>query len=84
MAAIEKELFETASTTRSTMRQAEKTLASFEGVFEENSAVRYTLENFLTELTYAARSLRSLVEMLERDPAVIIRGKGKHDPSGGK
>ena len=83
-AAIENELFETASTTRSTLRQAEKTLASFEGVFEENSAVRYTIDNFLTELTYAARSLRSLVEMLERDPAVIIRGKGKKKPAGGE
>ena len=81
---IENELSATSASARSTLQQAEKTLASFEGVFEENSAVRYSVDNFLTELTYAARSVRSFVEMLERNPEALVRGKRRSDISGGE
>ena len=80
---IEDDLAQTTASFRSTMKQAETTLASFEGVFEENSAARYTIDQFLTELTYAAQSVRSLAEMLERNPDAIIRGKGGGAKSGG-
>ena len=65
------------------MRQAETALVSFESVFEENSAARYTIDQFLTELTRAAQSVRSLADMLERNPDAIIRGKGGGAKSGG-
>jgi paraquat-inducible protein B len=80
---IEDDLSQTTAAFRSTMVQAETTLASFEGIFEENSASRYTLDRFLSELTYAAQSVRSLAEMLERNPDAIIRGKGGARKSGG-
>lgn len=83
-AAVENELFETTTRARSALQQAEKTLASFEGVFEENSAVRFNIDNFLTELTYAARSMRSFVEMLERNPEAFLRGKRRTDLPGGE
>ena len=80
---IEDDLAQTTAAFRSTMKQAETALVSFEGVFEENSAARYTIDQFLTELTYAAQSVRSLAEMLERNPDAIIRGKGGGKKSGG-
>jgi paraquat-inducible protein B len=80
---IEDDLSQTTAAFRSAMKQAETTLSSFEGVFEENSAARYTLDQFLTELTYAAQSVRSLAEMLERNPDAIIRGKRGAKKSGG-
>jgi paraquat-inducible protein B len=83
IASIEDELAQTTAAFRSTMEQAETTLVSFEGLFEENSAARYTIDQFLMELTYAAQSVRSLAEMLERNPDAIIRGKGGGTKSGG-
>jgi paraquat-inducible protein B len=80
---IENDLSQATAAFRSTMTQADTTLASFADVFEENSAARYTLDRFLNELTYAAQSVRSLAEMLERNPDAIIRGKGGGRKSGG-
>jgi len=80
---IEADLQSTTAATRSALGQAESTLASFEGVFDENSAARHSIETFLTELTYAAQSIRSLVDLLERNPDAFLRGKGGTGNPGG-
>jgi paraquat-inducible protein B len=41
----------------------------------EGSSMRYELEEMLSEMTAAARSIRLLAEYLERNPDALVRGK---------
>ncbi len=41
----------------------------------EGSSMRYEIEQMLSELTAAARSIRLLAEYLERNPDALLRGK---------
>jgi len=44
-------------------------------VAAEGSSMRYELEQMLSEMTAAARSIRLLAEYLERNPDALLRGK---------
>ncbi len=57
------------------LKQAKKTLASFDNVIGEDSAIMWELYNTLIELRSMAREVNGLVSMLQRQPDSIIRGK---------
>jgi len=59
------------------VKQATKTLASFESAVGENSPLQYELAETLKELGAAARSLRDMADYLERHPEALLHGKGR-------
>ena len=67
---------ETLTYANNAMKQVEHTLSSVRGVVAEDSATVYELNNTLTDLSAAARSIRFLADYLERHPEALIRGKG--------
>jgi len=79
---IQSDLEKTSGQLRATLKTAEDSLAALDGAVSQNSEFRYRLETFLTELTAAARSLRSLTDYLERHPDALLRGKTQ--PIGGR
>jgi paraquat-inducible protein B len=60
-----------------TLDQAQQTLISVEGTLGKDSPLQYELRNAIKELGESARSLRVLLEYLERHPDALIFGKGK-------
>ena len=56
--------------------QARVTLAETQSLLERSRALPPELERALEELSDAARSMRLLAELLERQPAAVLRGKG--------
>jgi paraquat-inducible protein B len=57
------------------LTQAQGTLASAEAMVGSNSPTRYDLNATLKELAGAARSIRVLMDYLERHPEALLRGK---------
>jgi paraquat-inducible protein B len=78
------EISTTTAELRATLQQSEKTLANMNAMTAENSELRYNLELFLTELSAAARSLRTLTDYLDRHPDSLLRGKASAQPLGGQ
>ena len=64
-----------ASTAKTSLIQAQSTLATFEEVAGKDSQVRYRLSAALKELASAARSVRDLADYLERHPEALLQGK---------
>jgi paraquat-inducible protein B len=60
-----------------TLDQAQQTLVSVEGALGKDSPLQYELRLAIKELGESARSLRVLLEYLERHPDALIFGKGK-------
>ncbi len=58
-----------------TLDQATATLASAEDMVGDGSEVRFELDNTLTEISGAARSIRIFADYLERHPEALLRGK---------
>jgi len=61
-----------------TLEEARRTLEAVRqslSIASEGSPIHYELEQMLTELTAAARSVRLLAESLERNPEALLRGK---------
>jgi paraquat-inducible protein B len=79
---IQSDFAATSAQLRATLKAAEESLAALDDATSQNSEFRYRLEIFLTELTAAARSLRSLTDYLERHPDALLRGKTQ--PIGGR
>lgn len=77
---VDTTLEETLSAARDALRQAKSALAKAEGVISQDSPTIYGLNEALTELTAALRSIRALADYLERHPEAVIQGK---NPSGG-
>jgi paraquat-inducible protein B len=63
---------------RSSLVQAERTLASTNALVAPDSAVNQDLRRALTELTEAARSLGLAAEQIEREPSSILFGRGSN------
>ena len=69
---------------RQAMHRAELTLAAIDSAAEgysEGSAFRYEISQALAEIAAAARSLRTLTDLLQQQPEALIRGKqtqGEH------
>jgi paraquat-inducible protein B len=59
-----------------TLNQAQQTLVSVEGTLGKDAPLQHELRQSLNELAEAARSLRVLLEYLERHPDALIFGKG--------
>ena len=60
-----------------TLVETQKTLKSFRALTGEDSELAYRANSALKEMEYAMRSLRDLVEFLERHPEALLRGKKK-------
>ena len=61
----------------SALDQAQKTLVSIEGTLGQDSPLQHEMRQAIMELGEAARSIRILVDYLERHPNALIYGKGK-------
>jgi paraquat-inducible protein B len=61
---------------RDALRKAEGSLSQVDGVFDGNSPLGYQLVDALNELTRAARALRFLTEEIDRQPNVLLFGRG--------
>ena len=59
------------------LKQADKTLVGTTALTSPDSAVLHDLTRTLKAFEEAARSLRSLANMLERNPETLIRGKSR-------
>jgi paraquat-inducible protein B len=60
-----------------TLDRAQQTLVSVEGALGKDAPLQYELRQAIKELGESARSLRVLLEYLERHPDSLIFGKGK-------
>ena len=52
-----------------------KTLKTTDGLLSEDSELMYSLQDALSEVANAARSVRNLADTLEQQPEAILRGK---------
>ena len=57
-------------------KQGRATLAELQGLLERSESLPVELQHVLVELADTARSARLLVDMLERQPQALLRGKG--------
>lgn len=73
-------LNETAATAQGAFKQTEATLGTIQDMLREESPLRYDLAKSLEELAAAARSVRVLVDYLERHPEAVLVGKGNGAP----
>ena len=60
---------------RETLAAAQATLDSANDQFRSDSELSYNLERTLEDVSDAARSLNSFLDMLDRNPEALIRGK---------
>ena len=76
---IQSDLKKTTKSLRDALEAAEEAITSIDGVVSENSEFRYQIDQFLRELTLAARSLRAFADYLERNPDALLRGKTRRE-----
>ena len=55
------------------------TAKSIQNVVSPGSPIIYRLDTTLEEMDRTSKSLRALVEYLERNPSAIVRGKPKDE-----
>ena len=60
-----------------TLEKTQKTLTEAENILRSDSQFRHQLNDTLTELGDAARSVRLLVDYLEQHPEALLKGKGR-------
>ncbi len=73
---VETEIKPLSKSAKITLKQATRTMASYERFTSKDSTMGYKLYYTLDELSKAARSIRIFAEYLERHPEALIRGKG--------
>jgi paraquat-inducible protein B len=61
---------------RDALNKTEVTLAAIDGLVGQRSGVRDKLDNALVETADAARSLKELMDYLQRHPEALLQGKG--------
>ena len=66
----------TSDSARVTLEKLQSTAGQVDGVLDGNSPLGYQLGEMLEELTRMARGLRSLTDELDRQPNVLIFGRG--------
>ena len=59
-----------------TLEEARESLANAEQILNADSPLQVRMNSALDEITGAARSLRLLLDYLERHPESLLRGKG--------
>jgi paraquat-inducible protein B len=62
-----------------TLREAQKSLSSLDGLVNSDSSLPTNAARTLQELGRAARSLRALADFLQSNPEALLRGRG-NDP----
>lgn len=72
----EANLKETIGAGREVLEKLQETLALANSVLEPNSPMQYNVIQLTSELEATARSIRALVELLERNPQSLLFGKG--------
>ncbi len=75
VAPLGQEARQTLDATRRLLAEAQNTVAGVDGFVGERSELRQRLNRSLEEISAAARALRSLSDLLERHPEVLLRGK---------
>jgi paraquat-inducible protein B len=65
---------------KKTLEQARRTLEEAQKAVSDDSPVQTDLRDTLDEVTRASRSLRALVDFLERHPDALIRGRHQEEP----
>ncbi len=66
---------------RTTLGSADRVLRNTDStLFGKDSPAPQDLRDMLQELTRTARSVRVLVDYLERHPEILIRGKSEEKP----
>ncbi len=73
---VMKELQTALVAARKAMVQAKSTLVTVDGFIGERSDTRHKLNRTLDEIGAAAKSLKSLMDYLERHPEALLQGKG--------
>jgi len=73
---VMKDLETTLVAARKAMVQAKSTLVTVDGFIGERSDTRHKLNRTLDEIGAAAKSLKSLMDYLERHPESLLQGKG--------
>ena len=68
-------LRDTSDAARRTMVAAQGTLERADGMFDDTTPLGYELAHALTEVSRAARSLRSLADTVDRQPNILIFGR---------
>ncbi len=63
-----------------TLRQAQQTIGAAQGMLAEDATLRQSLGHALQEIQRAARSVRSLTDLLSRYPEAVVRGRPKNAP----
>ena len=66
----------TSDSARATLEKLQSTAGQVDGVLDGNSPLGYQLGEMLEELTRMARGLRALTDELDRQPNVLIFGRG--------
>jgi paraquat-inducible protein B len=70
-------LNEALGTAEAALEQTKQTLASYEGILAEESALNYQLNEALEQVSSAANSISVLTEYLGRHPGSVLRGKSE-------
>lgn len=70
------DLEQTIRSANKVLGNVDNTLTMIDGVLTPNSPLQYNIIQVTSELEETARALRSLVQMLERQPQAIIFGRG--------
>lgn len=78
---IAKNVNETLAAARETLNQANRNLVQIERITAPDSEMSLDVRDALQELRYTSRSVRILVDYLERHPDALLRGKAS--PKGG-
>jgi len=68
-------LVATLNVAQASLKRAEDTISSVDGIIGEKSGLKFVLNDTMEELSNAARSMREMTDYLERHPESLIRGK---------
>lgn len=61
-----------------TLRQAQQTIGAAHGMLSEDATLRQSVGQTLQEVQRAARSVRTLTDLLSRYPEAVVRGRPKN------
>ena len=81
---VQEDLQKTTAQLRSAISSAESAVIEIDGMVAEGSDLRYYIDNFLREITMAARSVRALADYLERNPDALLRGRVDREQKKGR
>lgn len=79
IAPLSKNLERTSDTANAALEQAKETLATIQTTVDSESPLGYQLHETLVQISEAARQIRELAELLQRNPSAIVRGKSSNE-----